>query len=250
MNNFFSILLCGPLALLVVTCGDDAAVSQPGTSDIYPIIITTDAFQYILHDGVKREQAAQIGDSLMANYERIMRHLRVSSMPQVAISIWSREHSDDFYAEMKNRIGQVYPGATGYTPGNKEMCLLWDPSMAKGSVHEYAHLVSIALKPNIGNNPRWLWEAVAQYESRSFDHPSTWTPAQRVFPGFAELNQYNSALPYRWGYFLCSCIIERWGDDAYINLIKSNGNTQSALGITEDEFGRIAEAYVKGLAGP
>jgi hypothetical protein len=249
MKNFFSILLCATITFLFATCGDETAIRQPDADGIYPIVITTDAFQYILHDGVKREQAAQIGDSLLANYQRIMQHLRVAAMPQITISLWSPDHSDDFYAEMRNRIGQDYPGATGYTPGNKDVCLLWNPSASKASVHEYAHLVSMALKPSISNNPRWLWEAVAQYESKTYNHPATWTPAQRAFPGFAALNQYNSDLPYRWGYFLCSCVIERWGDDAYINMIKTNGNTQSVLGITEDEFGRVAEEYVAGLAG-
>jgi hypothetical protein len=249
MRNLISNFVCVWLGLLLATCGDETSVRQTETSESSPIVITNDAFQYVLHDGVKREQAAQIGDSLLANYPRIMRHLQVASMPRVIISLWSTDHSDEYYAEMRNRIGQVYPGATGYTPTNTDMCLLWNSSTPKSSVHEYAHLVSLALKPNIGNNPRWLWEAVAQFESRTFDHPATWTPAQRSFPGFTALNQYSSDLPYRWGYFLCSCTIDRWGDEAYITMIKSNGNIQSALGITESELGTLAEEYVRHLAG-
>jgi hypothetical protein len=43
--------------------------------------------------------------------------------------------------------------------------------------------------------------------------------------------------------------VNRWGDDAYVNLIKSNGNISSTIGIAEDEFGRLVEEYVKSLAG-
>jgi len=236
-------------ALLLVNCRDDTVIRQPTENETYPIVITAGAFRYVLHDDVTREQAAHIGDSLLSNYERIMRHLRVGTMPQVTISLWAPGHSNDFYAEMESRIGQVYRGATGYTPTNSEMCLLWNPSTPKSAVHEYAHLVSIALKPDIGNNPRWLWEAIAQYESRTYERPADWTPDQRAFPGFAALNQYNSVLPYRWGYTICAFIIDRWGDDAYISTINANGNIPSALGIMEEEFGTLTEEYVKSMAG-
>jgi hypothetical protein len=249
MKNLLSILFLCPIAFLLVTCGDGSVARDPEQNEIYPIIIVTDAFKFILHEGVTRQQAGEIGDSLQANRQRIMDHLRVSVMPRVTIALWSRNHSDDFYNEMRTRIGQVYPGATGYTPSSSEMCLLWDQTMARGSVHEFAHLVSIALKPNISNNPRWLWEAIAQYESRTYDHPSTWSSTDRTFPGFPQLNQYNSPLPYRWGYFIVSLVLDRWGDDAYVNLIVSNGNTTSALGISEEDLGRLVEEYVKKLAG-
>jgi hypothetical protein len=248
MKNLLPILILIPLAFMFVMCGEKSVTDERKQDETYPIVIVTDAFKFILYDGMKREQAAAIGDSLAANRERIMRHLRVASMPQVTLSLWSRDHSDDFYNEMRNRIGQIYPGATGYTPGSTAICLLWDPNAPKASVHEFSHLVSIALKPNIGNNPRWLWEAIAQYESRTFDHPSTWSQSNRTFPGLPALNQYNSNLPYLWGYFILSFVVERWGDDACIDLIKANGNIPSVLGITEEEFGRGVEEYVRHLA--
>jgi hypothetical protein len=236
-------------SVLLIACRNGTPASQSIADTADPIIITTDAFSFVLHEGVQRGQAAEIGDSLSANASRIMQHLRVASMPHVTIELWSRDRSDDFYAEMGKRLGQVYPGAGGYTPGNKDICLLWDPTTPRAAVHEYAHLVSIAVKSNIGNNPRWLWEAVAQYESRTFDQPASWPPAQRAFPGFAQLNQYNSSLPYRWGYFICSTVIARWGDDAYLNLIKSNADIRTTLGITEEELGNLVESVVRNLAG-
>ncbi len=249
MKNSLPGLPCFIAFFLLISCGKKEEITAPGLDPIqtYPIVVTTTSFRYVLHEGMNREQGTLIGDSLQANYQRIMQHLRITSMPLVTIAVWSRDHSDDFYNEMRSRIGQVYAGATGYTPGSSEMCLLWDASTPTSAVHEYAHLVSIALQRNIGNNPRWLWEAIAQHESRMFDPPSTWSPSDRTFPGFAALNQYSSPLPYRWGYFIVSFVIDRWGDDAYINLITSNGDIASTLGISEEEFGARLETYVQGL---
>jgi hypothetical protein len=61
------------------SCCEETVVRQAETTETHPIVITTDAFRFILHEGVKREQGAQISDSLQANYERITRHLRVAA---------------------------------------------------------------------------------------------------------------------------------------------------------------------------
>lgn len=135
-------------------CGEKSAVLQPETYGSFPIVITTCAFQYIPHDGVTGERAAQIGDSLPANQSRIMGHLRVAVMPSVTVSLCAHEHRDEFY----------------------------------------------------------------------------------------------SFLPYQWGYFISSCIIDRWGDEAYLAKIKSNGSARSSLGITGQKFGDIAEDFARSLA--
>lgn len=233
--------------MFALSCEEEQSTTASDDSLVYPRVTEYDGFKFSLYKDVSAAQATEVHDSLNANADRIMNHLRVTAMPQVNVSIWAQVHSSDYYARMQTLIGQVYPGANGYTPDDRSMCLLWDSTIPKGSVHEYAHLVSIALKRNIGNNPRWLWEAIAQYESGTYSHPSLWPPSQRAFPGFAALNQYNSELPYRWGYYLIACIIERWGEDAYINLIKANGNIEIVLGVTESEFGGTANTYILSL---
>jgi hypothetical protein len=103
MKPILLILLCRAIALLFVIYGEEAAVLRPETDELY-IVITTGSFQYILDEGVARPDAAQTGESFLANQARIMRHLRVDVMPGVTVSFWAREHSEEFYAEMKNRI--------------------------------------------------------------------------------------------------------------------------------------------------
>ncbi|NJD18687.1 MAG: hypothetical protein FIA95_05310 [Gemmatimonadetes bacterium] len=149
---------------------------------------------------------------------------------------------------MQATLGQVSPGATGYTPAKDEMRLLLNPASPLESVHEYAHLVSWQVNPTIPNNPRWLWEAVAVYEAGSAPDLRTWSDAELTFPGLPALNQFNSPLPYRWGYHVARAVIERWGDDGYLALIRSNGNLQGTLGISEAAFGAYVEGFVRSMA--
>ena len=126
------------------------------------------------------------------------------------------------------------------------MRLLWNTESPVEVVHEYAHLVSMQVNPTIPNNPRWLWEAIATYEAEQLDHPGTWPSGTLAFPGFAALNQFNSPLPYRWGYLISEAVLERWGDEGCLALIEANGRMLEALNISEPEFGTYLEGFVRG----
>ncbi|HSW28380.1 MAG TPA: hypothetical protein VLH75_02700 [Longimicrobiales bacterium] len=191
----------------------------------------------------------RILDALRANADRIGGHLRVTVMPRVRVSVWAPSHRDDWNSAMQAALGQVYPGVTGYTPRNDEMRLLLNPASPLESVHEYAHLVSWQANPTIPNNPRWLWEAVAVYEAGSAPDVRTWSDAELTFPGLPALNQYDSPLPYRWGFHVAQAVITRWGDDGYLALLRTNGDLWGALGITEGAFGAYVEEFVRGEAG-
>ncbi|OGU61749.1 MAG: hypothetical protein A2V66_05185 [Ignavibacteria bacterium RBG_13_36_8] len=239
MKKILSILFL--LIFPFFSCSDDNSTQHV----LYPITTEYDNFTFIIYEDVTDAEVSAVLDSLNDNYNRIITHLRVSNMPQVTVRIWAQAHSNDFYDAMQVTIGQIYLGATGYTPLATEMRLLYNPISATEAVHEFAHLVSIALKSNISNNPRWLWEAIAQYESRMFDPSSLWQPSDLNWPGFTALNQYNSYLPYLWGYFISSFIIDQWGDDGFINIIRANGDVQRTFGMSEQEFGSMVENYVR-----
>jgi len=199
-----------------------------------PIIIDYPGFQFKLYAGISESKAKVIYDSLTTNKDRINNHLRVSNMPNLIVSVWSNRK--EFDGVEKQRLGTIYPGTTGYLNGYAEMCLFYHNTTASDAVHEFAHLASLAINPNFSNRPRWLWEAVAIYESRGIVDFSKWSSIEKEFPGFTALNQYNSPLPYKWGYPLAKFILDEWGDEAYINLIMTNGNIKNVLGINEDEF--------------
>jgi len=223
--------------------------STPSEPELFPRTIEADEFVFSAYEGVTDAYVSAILVALTENSDRIKEHLRITNMPRIRVSIWSQTRMNDWDNAMRAAIGQVYPGATGYTPAPDRICLLFNAASPTESVHEYAHLVSMQVNPTIPNNPRWLWEAVAIYEAGVGPDLSTWSDGALAFPGFQALNQYNSALPYLWGFHIALAIIQRWGDDGFLELIHANGDIQGTFGITDAEFGEYVEGFVRSLAG-
>ena len=92
----------------------------------------------------------------------------------------------------------------------------------------------------ISNNPRWLWEAVALYESNDFVNPNTLSyMVSGDYPTLDELNtDYNSSNHsiYQVGYVLLEYIVVTWGMDTVKDLIQNNGDLTDSLGLTTREF--------------
>jgi hypothetical protein len=232
--------LCLCLSLVALPCGYRAATPTDTAQD--SVRLDYPEFAFSLPDGGNAQWVRTICDSLLANYQRITRHLHVSTMPRMRVSIWA--HDAGFYDAMRRDLGQVYAGAAGYLAGPTELRLLYRAATPHYAVHEFAHAVSLALNPRFGNRPRWLWEAVAVYETRDVTDASGWANEAKRFPGCAALNQYNSPLPYRWGYPIASFIVSQWGDSAYVSLIRSNGDIGATLGVTEAQFGTMIERFI------
>jgi len=197
-----------------------------------------DNFKFILYDGLNVSNINAISRNLEDNYKRITGHLEVREMPKVTVKIWA--DYNNFLNNMENDIGIRYTGATGYVYGPTELRLYFNNQVSESAVHEFAHLVSMQVNSTVANNPRWLWEAVALYETGQFVNPSSLPyMVSGNFPTLNELNtDYNSSNHsiYSVGYVLLEYLIDKWGMDSVINLIKNNGSIAGVLGITTQEF--------------
>ena len=113
-------------------------------------------------------------------------------------------------------------------------------------VHEFAHCVTLRVKPGIANNPRWLWESVAIYESgqsvdlRGLDYMRSLSP-----PAFETLNSLENTRVYDVGYSIAEFIVTRWGSGALADLVGANGDTTAVLGITPGDFQRDWFAFTR-----
>ena len=191
-----------------------------------------------MYDGLTSANILGISQELERNYARILSDLRVDSMPKITAKIWG--DYNHFLEDMENDIGIRYTGATGYVFGMTEIRIYYNSQASVTAVHEFAHLVSMQVNSRIPNNPRWLWEAVALYETNEFVDPRTLPyMVSGNYPTLEELNSdYNSGNRsiYSVGYVLLEYIVETWGMDQIIELIQTNGNIPLSLGITVEEF--------------
>lgn len=201
-------------------------------------IFDNERFSYIFYDGLGSKNISKISENLESHYKRIINDLKIQEMPKVTVKIWA--DYNNFLDAMQTDLGTRYTGATGYVFGKTEIRLYYTNQVAIAAVHEFAHLISIQVNSKIPNNPRWLWEAVALYENNEFVDPKGLSyMVSGDYPTLAELNtDYNSGNQsiYSVGYVLIEYIVETWGMDTVIGLIKNNGNISGLLGITPQAF--------------
>ena len=225
--KFFPILLF--FLIIYISCSNSTDLDND---------LEEDHFDFILYDGLSKSNIKEISKELEDNYKRILKDLQVQRMPKVIVKIWA--DYNNFLEAMENDIGIRYEGATGYVFGMTELRIYHTPQSAIAAVHEFAHLVSMQVNSRITNNPRWLWEAVALYENREFVNPKTLPyMVSGNYPTLNDLNRdYNVSNHYIYsvGYLLLEYIIETWGMDVVISLIKNNDNISNLLGITIQEF--------------
>ena len=154
-------------------------------------------------------------------------------------------------------LAKAFPGtpewAVGHAISASEIHMISpnDPTqdyqtMIRNTKHEFAHCVSMKINSFIGNNPRWLWEAVALYEANL-----PWDPKMLSYmvdqqpPSLSELNELSNLKIYEVGYFIAQFITETFGSDALNSLIRNNGNIKETLKMEEKEFTENWFAFVK-----
>ena len=205
-------------------------------------------FNFVLHDTLEIGDVGHLVRALEENYDRVKNDLGVSVLPEITVQIWSDEES--YQRAMEERLGMRFPGSRGYVTGDRELRLLYHRRLSaqKEAVHEFAHVVSLNLNDNFGNNPRWLWEAVAMYIANEFRDPNELDYIRNgSYPSLEELNtDFNSGRNiYDVGYILVDYIVSNWGSDHLIGLIHSGGDIESVLGVSEADFESGWHQYVE-----
>lgn len=223
-----------------LSCSKENVVDQKPTEN------TNEHFEFILYDGLNENIIPNISKKLEDNLPRVLDDLGVSNISKIKVKIWQDE-TNYLNAQQKD-LGVKYPGSTGYVYGIAEVRILNRGNASLTVLHEVCHVISMYVNSSIPNNPRWLWEAVALYESQDFTHPKNISYlVQGNFPTLAELSSdFNSGNQkiYQVGYLLSEFIINTWGKPGYISIIKSNGNIQSTFGITNKQFEEDWKVFV------
>lgn len=190
----------------------------------------------LLYSRIDSSSIHRIIQKLEAGYSKIVKDLGLKKMPVTVVRIYPDlpafhqginfpNAPENILATAfgKNDIRMVSPNYTGM-----------DTSMLmQGLTHEFTHCVHLNIDYS-PNNPRWLWEGIAMFESDWFFDPKEIDIIKNK--EFPKLNALNNGLEYMLGYVIIEAIRDIWGFDKVIALIKKRGNVQAVLNMSTEKF--------------
>jgi hypothetical protein len=227
---------------LVAACSHSRSPTDPGGPgggpvNNLPLQLSTEHF--VLHystpsTGLMSAYSA----ALEQNWRRITRDLGQSSVPPI---------DGFFYPDRSSFTAATgYADAGGSVEGPNRFHVVAIPLTLDRPVHEFAHNVTLHLAPAAGDNPIWLWEAVAVYESGELVPPASLPYlAAGNFPHLSQLQRGGQYSIYDVGYTLAELIVEDWGFEGLRALIVSHGDIEGTLGISTEEFERRWREFVQ-----
>lgn len=190
-------------------------------------------FRYSARDSASVDSIAV---NMEKNYKRILNDFGLKKIPTVTVRI---------YPDLKTfHMGINFPDAPDEilaTAFGKDDIRMVSPTNAGPASwmlihfapHEFTHCVHLNIDYS-PNNPRWLWEGVAQYEAGWFFDPKELEViTKRQFPHFADLS---NGMEYMLGYVIIEAIKDLWGFHTVVDLIKNRGDIQKTFKINEQEF--------------
>lgn len=197
-----------------------------------------------------------LSNELENNYKRVTNDLHTSLDEKINVYIYSDLKS---YHEIINQ-----PDAPNWVVGNSnppDTIYMVNPSKAgsgysysdfmKVIVHEFTHIVTAKINPNISSIPRWLTDGIAVYEAKQDDNVNQVISRAKSINKFPKLKDLENPFTfgddcgYQYSYSIVDYIIKTYGYDKLIALIKSPADFEKILGITEDNFQKKWIFYVK-----
>jgi hypothetical protein len=187
---------------------------------------------------------AEVAAAVEEAQARILDDLDVTELPAVTVMVWQDR------AAFEKKYGANAQNVQGFIDSRAWAVHIFNDGRALGprAVHEFTHLVSLARNRDVLNNPRWLWEAVAIYESKAPPPPDPVTLAcisSTRIPALEELDAHPGNI-YRIGHLLAEFIVMKWSKAALGELISRNGDVAGTLGASPEEFRRLWLEYVLG----
>ena len=231
-------------AALAAACGGETTTAPSAAAEALQLRVETAHFR-VLAGTAPDASVRTAADRLEQEYGRISADLNVNGLPVMTVRIWQDEAT--YFNELVRYFGVRYQAA-GYIAGPAELRALAVPQLATNVVHEFVHAATLGVNPAFANNPRWFWETVALYENGERVDPRSLDYLVRgAFPTLQQLNANPNAgrQIYEVGYLLGEFIITRWGRAAFVDLIRTNANLVTVLGLSAAEFEAAWQAYVR-----
>lgn len=202
----------------------------------------TSNFDIVTQGRISESQKENISEVLGQRVPEIMSKLGEKSIPKVTVVVWQdrNEFTEEFGEDATNVRGFI-------NSDNWEVHLInLRTPLGLGALHEYVHLISLAVNDGNSQLPIWLWESLAIYESRRPPPPdpvSLSCVGRNYVPTLSELSLHPSNI-YRIGYLLAEFIVSQWSYDAFRPLLLNGGDVFATFGISEARFEELWLSYI------
>lgn len=216
--------------------------------------------------GILESEAEDISIALELNYDRIRTELKDPKHDKISVFIYPNQ------SDFNKAIGIKNSNASGTSRGPLEFHLKYETwynsifpqKMEKVAVHEFTHCVQLniliqdALSKSQNekvadfdknfetgfekNYPQWFWEAICDYEAGIVNNLSV-KYGMKNSPTLKELNNSNQI--YNVGYTIVEYFVSKYGNEKLPEFIKSYGNFEKVIGVTEMQFEIEWQKFVK-----
>ena len=195
--------------------------------------------------------------TLEDNYTRITDDLDASLNKKASIYIYS--DLSTFHAAINQPdapswvVGIALPGTTTIkivNPSNADGRPYSD--MMKVIVHEFTHIVTMNINSDVYNIPLWLSEGIAVFEAEQSEGTAeviSRAKSSNEYPTLKSIesgtNNFGTRGGYQFSYSIIEYMVNTYGYDKVIALIKSPSEFEKILGLSEEDFQKEWIAHLK-----
>ena len=209
------------------------------------------------YNGILESEAEDISKTLELNYERIRNELKDPKHEKISVFIYPNQN------DFNKATGLINSSANGTSRGPLAFHLKYETwynsilpqKMERVAVHEFTHCIQLNIliqdalsksknekvtnfdknfeKEFAKNYPQWFWEALCDYEAGIVNNSSV-NHGMKNNPTLKDLNYSNQI--YNVGYTIVEYFVSKYGKEKLPEFIKSYGNFEEVIGVTEKQF--------------
>ena len=218
-----------------LTKRSDAPYRLDATDSLLTVQTSTDHFTF-LYSEIDSLIIGELAERLENAYHKILADFGLNKLPKTTVRVYPDKQS--FHRGINFPLGPEDLLATAF---GKDDFRMTSPNsvnaedsflLVKMITHEFTHCVHLNID-YAPNNPRWLWESVANFEAGWFIDPAEIEVVRKkAIPPLSMLN----GLEYQLGYVIVEAMKDLWGFEKVVQLIKERGDVQSVFQLSSKDF--------------
>ena len=245
-----AILLISLVFIIAIICLNKISDSD----DIFKLQIENENFKFYSY-GKDKKCLDDLSKILEENYNKISKNLNVTLKEKVIIEIYpdikafhdaiGSPNAPDWVVGIgwENKVKMVSP----LNPGGQHT---YDTLM-QVVIHEFTHVAISNINSDLKSIPIWLNEGIAVYEAKQMSSNIKNTIKEKLnrndVPLLSQMNSSNFSEVggYIFSYTAIEYLIDSYGYDTVISLIKTPNDLEQILGNSMKEFEDNWESYLK-----